>query len=62
MDKHFNSWSFCYAVSYGNLENIKWLKSIGCTFDSLTYDYVVFNGNLTIINWLNEHNYSYYLR
>ena len=33
----FDSGTFEFAASNGNLDNVKWLKENGCKFDDITF-------------------------
>lgn len=44
------------AALHGNLENMKWLKSIGCHWDTDVFAVAAAKGNLEIMKWLREND------
>jgi len=48
------TYTFAEMAKNGNLENMKWLKENGCSWNELTFFNAAKNGNLENMKWLKE--------
>jgi len=58
-DAKFTPRTFAYTALNGKLEDIKWLKENGCSWDEWTFAFAALNGNLENMKWLKENGFSW---